>query len=537
MEPAISRQDRGRPSTERRDMLSARLNGAVRMLGLILGLWLARVLMLPDRDPAVLLAGTWGLLSMGIIHAWLANDRELTIPQLRALELSLFGLVITLFASGQYRLMLCRYEHGDAALALSALHGGVMVSLVLMSTYGLFIPNDCRRAALVIAPMGVTPLAVAWFLRALHPELAAVTAQVAGFEQTSDDALMLLFGAILAVAGTPIVGALSERVSEAHHLGQYHIRERIGTGGMGDVYLAEHHLLKRPCAIKVIRPDNATDPRALARFEREVHTTAQLSHWNTVEIYDYGRTEDGTFFYVMEYLPGLSLNDLVERHGPLAPERVIYLLRQACQALREAHGLGMIHRDIKPANLFAAYRGGLYDVTKILDFGLAKRKAETPAMQLSQHGSITGSPLYMSPEQASGQRADHRSDIYSLGAVAYYLLTGRSPFQGNTALSVMIAHARDAAPPPSALRADNPPDLERVVLRCLAKDPAERFQDATGFERALAGCADAERWTEDRAAQWWRGVAAAAASAAAQAQTTPGTTPAIASRPMVGYPC
>src|SRR5256885_2896070 len=196
---------------------------------------------------------------------------------------------------------------------------------------------------------------------------------------------------------------------------------------MGEVYFAEHQLLKRPCAIKLIRPSLSQQARVLARFELEVRATARLSHWNTVEVYDYGRTDDGTFFYVMEYLPGLSLAELVERHGPLPPERVIYLLRQACQALREAHGMGLIHRDIKPANIFAAQRGGLHDVTKLLDFGLAKRKAEAPAMQLSQHGSITGSPLYMSPEQASGQRADHRSDIYALGAVAYFLLTGYAP--------------------------------------------------------------------------------------------------------------
>jgi serine/threonine protein kinase len=255
----------------------------------------------------------------------------------------------------------------------------------------------------------------------------------------------------------------------------------------------------------------AADPRALARFEREVRTTAQLSHWNTVEIYDYGRTEDGTFFYVMEYLPGLSLDTLVERHGPLPPERVIHLLRQACQALNEAHGLGLIHRDIKPGNIFAACRGGLHDVTKLLDFGLAKRKIEAPSTQLSHQGSITGSPLYMSPEQASGQRADHRSDLYSLGAVAYYLLTGRALFHGDNALSVIIAHARDAAPPPSTLRPDIPADLERVVLRCLSKSPADRYQDALSLERALAACAAAGLWTQDRAAAWWHAAGTTAA--------------------------
>ena len=201
---------------------------------------------------------------------------------------------------------------------------------------------------------------------------------------------------------------------------------------MGEVYLAEHQLLKRPCAIKLIRPDRAGDPRALARFEREVRTTARLSHPNTVEIYDYGRTEDGTFYYVMEYLSGLSLADLVERHGPLPPGRAIYLLRQACGALAEAHAAGLVHRDLKPANIFAARRGGLHDVAKLLDFGLVLPTAE-PVAPPSSAGTATiaGSPLYMAPEQATGDaRPDARSDLYGLGAVAYYLLTGRAPFEG-----------------------------------------------------------------------------------------------------------
>ena len=259
---------------------------------------------------------------------------------------------------------------------------------------------------------------------------------------------------------------------------------------MGEVYLAEHQLLKRPCAVKLIRPGDATDPRALERFEREVRLTATLSHPNTVEIYDYGRAEDGTYYYVMEYLPGLSLAELVERHGPLPPGRVVYLLRQVCGALREAHAAGLIHRDIKPSNIFAARRGGMDDVAKLLDFGLVLPAATVRAAHLSGEGQILGTPLFMSPEQATGGRElDERSDIYSLGAVAYYLLTGRPPFDGEDGIAVMIAHARDPVVPPSRVRAGIPEDLERVVLRCLAKDPAERFPDAESLERALARCA------------------------------------------------
>ena len=235
---------------------------------------------------------------------------------------------------------------------------------------------------------------------------------------------------------------------------------------MGEVYLAEHQLLKRPCAVKLIRPDRVTDPTALARFEREVRLTATLSHPNTVEIYDYGRTEDGTYYYVMEYLPGLSLAELVDRHGPLPPGRAVYLLRQVCQALREAHAAGLIHRDIKPSNIFAARRGGMDDVAKLLDFGLVLPAAWTVAPHLSEEGQILGTPLFMSPEQAMGGRPlDERSDIYSLGAVAYYLLTGRPPFDADGGLRVMIAHVHDPVVPPSLVQ-PNPrgPGARRVAM-------------------------------------------------------------------------
>jgi serine/threonine-protein kinase len=233
--------------------------------------------------------------------------------------------------------------------------------------------------------------------------------------------------------------------------------------------------------------------------------TARLSHWNTIEIYDYGRTDDGTFFYVMEYLPGLSLEDLLERHGPLPAERVIHLLRQICQGLREAHAIGLIHRDIKPGNVFAAQRGGVCDVAKLLDFGLVKPVTETPSARLTQDGGISGTPLFMSPEQARGlDNLDARSDIYSVGALAYTLITGRPPFDGDNAMEAMIAHIRDEVVPPSKHQADVPADLERVILRCLAKRPEDRYQDVDSLEQALMECAAANQWTQADAARWWR---------------------------------
>jgi serine/threonine-protein kinase len=326
------------------------------------------------------------------------------------------------------------------------------------------------------------------------------------------DAMILLMLAVGSTFGARTMSRLRRQVVEARQLGQYRLRRRLGAGGMGEVYLAEHQLLKRPCAVKLIRPDDATDPTALERFEREVRLTATLSHPNTVEIYDYGRAEDGVYYYVMEYLPGLSLAELVERYGPLPPARVVYLLRQVCGALREAHAAGLIHRDIKPSNIIAARRGGMDDVAKLLDFGLVRPSVPDRAAHVSAEGQILGTPLFMSPEQAMGSRElDERSDIYSLGAVAHYLLTGRPPFEGESRIAVLIAHARDPVVPPSRVRPGIPKDLERVVLICLAKDAAERYHDAASLERALGACACAGNWDQDQAARWWRNYGRAAA--------------------------
>jgi serine/threonine-protein kinase len=319
----------------------------------------------------------------------------------------------------------------------------------------------------------------------------------------SFDLMTLVILAAGSASGAHMISRLRREVAEARQLGQYRLRRCIGSGGMGEVYLAEHQLLKRPCAVKLIRQDRVTDPKALARFEREVRLTAMLAHPNTVEIYDYGRTEDGTYYYVMEYLQGQSLAELVGHHGPLPPGRAVYLLRQVCQALREAHAAGLIHRDIKPSNIFAARCWGMNDVAKLLDFGLVLPSACEVAPHLSEEGQILGTPLFMSPEQAmAGRQLDERSDIYSLGAVAYYLLTGRPPFEAGGGLGVMFAHVYDPVVPPSRVCPTIPEDLERVVLRCLAKDPADRFQEAASLEQALGECACSGDWDQERASRW-----------------------------------
>ena len=266
--------------------------------------------------------------------------------------------------------------------------------------------------------------------------------------------------------------------------------------------------MKRPCVLKMIRPDRAGDEKVLARFQREVRATARLSHWNTIEIFDYGHTVDGTFYYVMEYLPGMSLSDLVKEYGPLPPERVIHLWRQVCEALREAHGMGLIHRDIKPGNIFAAQRGGVYDVAKLLDFGLVKPLIDdTESVQLTVEGTITGSPLFLSPEQATGDtKPDARSDIYALGAVAYYLLTGRPVFEETKPIKLILAHAQQQVVPPSHHQDGLPQELERIVLRCLAKSPADRYQTVEELAQELAACEGSGDWGPEQAAKWWKGI-------------------------------
>jgi serine/threonine-protein kinase len=281
---------------------------------------------------------------------------------------------------------------------------------------------------------------------------------------------------------------------------------------MGEVYLAEHELLKRPCALKLIKADAGEDPVALARFEREVQSAARLSHPNSIEIFDYGHTDDGTFYYVMEYLQGLSLGELIQRHGPLPPGRLIYVLRQVCAGLAEAHKLGLVHRDLKPGNIFVAQRGGEHDVAKVLDFGLVKLTQDPAAPVLTASHTVSGTPLFMSPEQATGDSSiDARADIYALGAIAYYALTGAPPFQGESAVAIMIAHTRDAVIPPSQHRPEIPRDLEAVVLRCLAKKPDDRYAGVRALARDLAACAAAADWDQDRAEAWWQSRAPAAA--------------------------
>lgn len=496
----------GSEASELRRLLQERLRAASIVLVVGFGLFFLRSLLLnPLESLSVLFHAL--LLGMLILSlSLLSSTWRPTLRELRIFEVGLFAAVTVFFMAAQYVRMLRWVRFDNPMFFLAAVKSSVLCTFAMILTYAIFIPNTWRRAAAVIVPMAMAPVTVPWILGLLHPESYAVAVRAADLGQATEHGLFLLLGAFTAIFGAHTINALRTEAREARMLNQYRLGRRLGVGGMGEVFLAEHTMLKRPCAVKLIRPERSEDHHTLARFEREVRATAQLSHWNTILIFDYGRHDDGTFYYAMEYLPGLSLDVLIRRYGPMPPARVIYLLRQACDALHEAHEAGLVHRDIKPANLFAAHRGGHHDVAKVLDFGLVKTLREGEEMQLSREDTVAGSPLYIAPEQVvHNQPPDRRADVYSLGAVAYYLLTGHPPFTGQTAMEVMIAHTRDVVAPPSQIHAGIPEDLERVVLRCLAKRPADRYPDTPSLAAALAGCADASGWSPEQAAAWWRG--------------------------------
>jgi hypothetical protein len=315
-----------------------------------------------------------------------------------------------------------------------------------------------------------------------------------------------------------VIYGLHHEIREVRRLGQYVLGDLIGEGGMGAVYRAEHALLRRPTAIKLLSPTRA-GPESIARFEREVQLTARLTHPNTVAIYDYGRTPDGTFYYAMEYLDGLSLEALVDRFGPQPAARVVHILVQATEALAEAHALGLIHRDVKPANILFCERGGIPDSVKLVDFGLVKNLTPGAGPELTQTDALTGTPLYLAPESIlTPTSVDHRVDIYALGGVAYFLLTGQPPFGGRTVLEVCGHHLHSIPKPPSEhLGFALPSTLEALVLRCLAKNPDERPADANALHVALVDCARSSPWNSSVARGWWQTFRAEEAAASPNA--------------------
>jgi eukaryotic-like serine/threonine-protein kinase len=387
----------------------------------------------------------------------------------------------------------------DGYVSMLQLGGTAM----MVAIRAAFIPSNPRRTILLTAAVGAPIILTSSLVIPSAGGLAWRPLDSSAFSWLPTSAVMVwtLVSVTCAVI-TKVTHGLRVEVREARRLGQYVLDGKIGEGGMGEVYRAHHGMMRRPSALKLLRADRAGES-SLRRFEREVQLTARLTHPNTITIFDYGRTHDGVFYYVMELLDGANLERVVAVDGPQAPGRVVRILLMACGALIEAHCIGLIHRDIKPANIMLCSQGGERDVVKLLDFGLVKELEVDRQVQLTGTSALTGTPQYMAPESIRApDSVDARTDLYALGAVAYYLLAGKEVFDGQSIVEVCSQHLHQIPEPLSARGIDVPAELEAIVLACLEKDPERRPQSAAALRQRLEAC-HIEPWSADDARDWW----------------------------------
>jgi len=394
-------------------------------------------------------------------------------------------------------------------LSLVPLNQSPVFAFMLVLTYTLsarsaIVPSSPSRT-FVIGMLGSIPIAIVTY------RTYRATPFVPDYLGTATSATIATIAwctctIVLTAAISRVIFGLRRQIARMSQLGQYTLEEKIGEGAMGVVYRASHAMLRRPTAIKLLPPDKAGE-RTLSRFEREVRMTAKLTHPNTIAIYDYGRTPNGVFYYAMELLDGLDLERLVQSEGAQPASRVVAILRQSAWALAEAHEEGLIHRDIKPANIILCERGGRADFVKVVDFGLVKETSAKASALSSGVQLVIGTPMYMSPESiVTPDTVDGRSDLYALGAVGYYLLTGVAVFEGSTLLEIYAQHLHGAVVPPSERTTRTiPASLEAIILACLEKDPDKRPSDATTLARALEELDDVPRWSQHEAREWWDG--------------------------------
>jgi serine/threonine protein kinase len=445
----------------------------------------------PAGSPAVPLANLLICVCNGAL-ALRCRSRPRTLRELHLLDAAATAVTCWVIAA-----MLSQVEPpAEASVSLQ-----LSVTYVLLAR-AVLLPSSGLRT-LVVCLVALVPgaaMATSWRIDALaHSSTVADWASHA-YEVSRN----LVLTTFLATLTSQVIYGLRRQVREIARVGQYVLHEKLGEGGMGVVYRATHALLRRDTAVKLLQPERVGE-KSLARFEREVKLTARLTHPNTVAVYDYGRTPEGVFYYAMEHLDGGDLEQLVAYAGPLPPSRVVWILEQVCGALAEAHALGLIHRDIKPSNVLLCERGGEGDVAKLVDFGLVRDLNAPEAARLTHDKALTGTPLYMSPESITAPAlVEQRSDLYSLGAVAYFLLTGEPPFIGRTVVDVCMAHMHQAPSAPSQQRPGVPAQLDAVVLRCLEKAPEARHPDASALLADLKSCAEEQPWTKDGALAWWR---------------------------------
>jgi eukaryotic-like serine/threonine-protein kinase len=441
---------------------------------------------LADTGAALASAGLW----------WVANNRRISASRLHTVGLAyevVICFIIALTSIWEY--------HNQTGILPNLTWVPVVVIL-----FPIILPGPPRRMLVAAGAAG-----------AMSP-LALLVLDVAGKVQVDDPGVYvdeILVSALsvgFAYMGARVVYRLGREVAAARELGSYRLEERLGQGGMGEVWRARHRMLARPAAIKLIRPALSGNGRRVSedlihRFEREAQVIASLRSPHTVDLFDFGVAENGAFYYVMELLDGLDVDRLVRRFGPVSWERAIYLLRQVCHSLSEAESYGLVHRDIKPANIFLCRYGEDCDFVKVLDFGLVKafdeRQNENTA--LTRENMVQGTPAFIAPEQAMGRAAlDGRVDIYATGCVAYWLLTGQLVFTADNSMGLLLHHVHTApAPPSTRSELPIPVALDSLVLSCLAKNPADRPQSARELADRLAEIDGAGAWTEDRARQWW----------------------------------
>ncbi len=387
---------------------------------------------------------------------------------------------------------------------------------VFLMGHAVHVPSSWRWTALLGAALALPLLSSTWqILTPMDPRIVAASASAEGSVQTSAASIIGIGIASVVTWWIVIVGTASTAsaviyglrrdVRAALQLGQYSLEEKLGEGGMGVVYKATHAMLRRATAVKLILPERVGQG-ALARFEREVRSTARLSHPNTVRIFDYGRTADGIFYYVMELLEGASLAQVVEHSGPMPPARVAHILQQVAGALAEAHALGLIHRDIKPANVMLTNQGGLPDQAKVVDFGLVKDLDRNVSPTLSMDSLIVGTPACLAPEVIAGVGADGVGrDLYALGCTAYYLLTGQDVFIAATSVEICAMHLElEPEPPSKRLASPVPAELEELILELLAKRVEDRPASALEVLERLEKSGLASAWTRHDASDWWR---------------------------------
>jgi serine/threonine-protein kinase len=461
-------------------------------------------------EPAPLLARGAMIAVLAAAGAALALGQRHSMERLRLLEVVVF-VALTLF------LAVRTYDLGIAALSsagnsAAAWNAMLLRFALLMVCYGIFVPNRMPRAVLGVLTIGTVPVLAAFAIRLRNPELRSAFDVAAG-ERWFETLLLLLTAAFVAAFAAFLTGNLFDFAYEQRRRMFYDLEEKVGSGGMGEVWRARHRTLSRPTALKLIREDRLTDTdpgeahRVLLRFEREAKATAALRSPHTIDVYDFGVTGDGHFFYAMEYLEGLDLQTLVEDYGPVPAERAVHLVLQACDSLAEAHDRGLTHRDIKPANLFLSNLGPSGDYIKILDFGLVQtERPEELSERLTAEGVTAGTPAYMAPEMAiQAGDVDHRSDIYALGGVAYWLLTGKYLFEAENGLAMIVEQVKTTPEPPSRrTELPIPAEIDRIVMRCLEKDPEDRYQSTRDLAADLAAVSLPESWTPARATHWWR---------------------------------